>query len=306
MKFLTIIGGTVREGIARKTILGMFIVSTVCIVLAIPLFNMDIAQRGLLTPQSAHVHNGRTEFSTQHSSDSSSTVAKYHAQTEFSSPPQPQLAGVTVLDGVWTAISMTLLAICIFIGTFVTASFVTSIMEKGSIDLLLSKPVPRWHYIAGRYVGAVLIIFAEVTYLIFGLWLVAGFSLGSWNGAFLLSAIFITIGFAGIYSLITLFGVLTRSSWFATIIGLALYILAGVIIPIGLFVDKLLNGEPSGGALTTISQGIKYLIPSNAIGKSLASVLLNQSADISPLFITAGLSIAYLALSCFAFSKKEF
>jgi ABC-2 type transport system permease protein len=294
MKFLTIIGGTVREGIARKTILGMFIVSTVCIVLAIPLFNMDVAQKGLLSPASSHIHRNGAQFSTQHEAPPPPE------------PPQPQLAGVTVLDGVWTFISGSLLLICIVIGTFVTASFVTSIMEKGSIDLLLSKPVPRWHYIAGRYAGAVLIIFAEVTYLIFGLWVVAGFSLGTWSPTFLLSAIFITIAFAGIYSLITLFGVLTRSSWFATIIGLSLYILAVILIPIALFVDKLLNGEPTVGALTTIAKGVKYLIPSNAIWTSLKQTLLNQSADISPLFITAGLSIVYVALSCFAFSKKEF
>jgi ABC-type transport system involved in multi-copper enzyme maturation permease subunit len=288
MKFLAIIGGTVREGIARKTILGMFIVSTVSIIVAVLLFQMNAVQSGLLSPQSAHIHHGQAQF------------------TAPAPQQQPQLGGLTVLDGVWTGVAMSLLGICIFVGTFVTASFVTSIMEKGSIDLLLSKPVPRWHYIAGRYTGALLIIFSEVAYLIFGLWLVAGFSLGSWNPNFLLSAIYITIAFAGIYSLITLFGVLTKSSWFATIIGLALYILAGVIIPIGLWVDKLLNGEPSGSVLTTVAQVIKYLIPSNAIGKSLASILLNQPSDISPLFITIGLSVAYVALSCFAFSKKEF
>ena len=38
MKFLAIIEATIREGIARKTILGMFIVSTVAIVVAILLY----------------------------------------------------------------------------------------------------------------------------------------------------------------------------------------------------------------------------------------------------------------------------
>src|SRR5438552_1450408 len=200
MKFLAIIEATVREGIARKTILGMFIISTVCIIIALLLFQMDSVQHGLLSPTKGQIRTGPGQ--------------------------QPaQLMGITVLDTVWTAISMTLLLISVFIGVFVTAGFITSLMEKGSIDLLLSKPVPRWLFIVGRYCGAVLIIFAEVAFLIFGLWLVAGLSLGSWSATFFLSAFLITLAFAGVYALVTLIGVFTRSSWFAIIIGLAVYII---------------------------------------------------------------------------------
>ena len=288
MKFLAIIEATIREGIARKTILGMFIVSTVTIVVAILLFQMNVVQHGLLSPVSSHTHvqtdqNGVT--------NNSANLA---------------LAGMTVLDMVWMGISSTLLVICVFLGVFVTAGFITSIMEKGSIDLLLSKPVSRWVYVAGRYTGAVLIIFAEVAYLIFGLWLVAGFSLGEWSPTFLLTIFIITLAFAGVYSLVTLFGVLTRSSWFAIIIGLALYIIGSIVIPLGQFLDKLLNGEPSGGMLTTVSTGLRYLVPSQEMGRAIASVILRQPVNAGPLFVTLGLCVGYVALSCLAFSKKEF
>ncbi len=284
MKFLAIIEATIREGIARKTILGMFIVSTVAIIIAALLFQMDVVQHGLLSPATSHMqaHNGRA-----------------------SAPPAAML-GITFLDIVWISISATLLFICVFLGVFVTAGFITSLMEKGSIDLLLSKPVSRWVYIAGRYVGAVVIIFAEVTYLIFGLWLVAGLSLGSWSGGFLGSIITITLAFAGVYSLVTLFGVLTRSSWFAIIIGLALYIFAALVIPVGQWIDTLINGEPSKGVLTTVATGLHYIVPSQEMGKALSSQIVGKSMDFTPLILTAGLSVAYIAISCFAFSKKEF
>ncbi len=285
MKFLAIIEATIREGIARKTILGMFIVSTVTIIIAILLFQMDVVQHGLLSPAASHIQ-----------------VRNGHA----SAPPPASMMGVTVLDGVWMVISSLLLFICVFLGVFVTAGFITSLMEKGSIDLLLSKPVSRWTYIAGRYVGSVVIILAEVAYLIFGLWIVAGCSLGSWNAGFLGSIITITLAFAGVYSLVTLFGVLTRSSWFAIIIGLALYIFAAVVIPLGQFVDKLINGEPSKGALTTLGTGFHYLIPSQEMGKVISSEILGRDMDFVPLFITAGLCVIYIGISCFAFSKKEF
>ena len=286
MKFLAIIEATIREGIARKTILGMFIVSTVAIIIAVLLFQMDAVQHGLLSPAASHVH-----------------VQNGHATSQ---PPPASMLGVTVLDGVWMVISSMLLFICVFLGIFVTAGFITSLMEKGSIDLLLSKPVSRWTYIAGRYVGAVLIILAEVAYLVFGLWLIAGFSLGNWNAGFLGSIITITLAFAGVYSLVTLFGVLTRSSWFAIIIGLALYIFAAVVIPLGQFIDKLINGMPSKGVLTTVATGLHYIVPSQEMGKVISSEILGKDLDFVPLFLTAGLCVVYIGISCFAFSKKEF
>jgi ABC-type transport system involved in multi-copper enzyme maturation permease subunit len=286
MKFLAIIEATIREGIARKTILGMFIVSTIAIIIAVLLFQMDVVQHGLLSPAASHVH-----------------VQNGHATQQ---PPPASMMGVTVLDGVWMVISGFLLFICVFLGVFVTAGFITSLMEKGSIDLLLSKPVSRWTYITGRYVGAVVIIFAEVTYLIFGLWLVAGFSLGNWNTGFLGSIITITLAFAGVYSIVTLFGVLTRSSWFAIIIGLALYIFAAAVIPIGQFIDRLINGEPSKGILTTVATGLHYIVPSQEMGKVISSEITGRDMDFMPLFLTAGLCIIYIGISCFAFSKKEF
>ncbi len=284
MKFLAIIEATIREGIARKTILGMFIVSTAAIIIAILLFQMDVVQHGLLSPAASHVQvrNGNA------------------------SAPPPSMLGVTVLDGVWMVVSATLLFICVFLGVFVTAGFITSLMEKGSIDLLLSKPVSRWVYIAGRYVGAVVIILAEVAYLIFGLWLVAGFSLGSWNTGFLGSIITITLAFAGVYSIVTLLGVLTRSSWFAIILGLFLYIFAAFVIPLGQFIDKLINGEPSKSILTTVATGLHYIVPSQEMSKVIATEIVGRDMDFMPLLITTGLCVVYIGISCYAFSKKEF
>ncbi|HEY3875808.1 MAG TPA: ABC transporter permease subunit [Candidatus Kapabacteria bacterium] len=284
MKFLAIIEATIREGIARKTILGMFIVSTVAIVIAVLLFQMDAVQHGLLSPASSHVQ----------------------VQNGHTSAPPPSLMGVTVLDGVWIVVSTMLLLICVFIGVFVTAGFITSLMEKGSIDLLLSKPVARWTYIVGRYVGSVLIILLEVTYLILGLWIGAGLSLGSWNAGFLGSILSITLAFAGVFSLITLIGVLTRSSWLAIIIGLALYILGIFVIPMGQFVDKLINGVPTQGILTTLGTVMHYIIPSQGIRSMIAAQILGRSLTVTPILLTMALCVVYIGLSCFAFSKKEF
>ncbi len=280
MKYLAIIEDTIREGLAKKTILGMFIVSTVAIVIAVLLFQMDVIQHGLLSPAQGHIQTGRA--------------------------PQANMLGVTVLDMVWMLVASSLLGLVVLIGSFVTTGFITSIMEKGTIDLLLSKPVPRWLYVAGRYSGAVLIILAEVAYLILGLWLVGGISLGAWDANFLWAIPIITLGFAGVYAVIALFGILTRSSWFALILALALYILAAFVLPFGAWLDRLLSGSTDQGALSVIARVFHYTVPSQEIGKTLSYILLHQPVTVTPILMTAGLSLAYLALASWAFSKKEF
>jgi ABC-type transport system involved in multi-copper enzyme maturation permease subunit len=280
MKYFAIIEDTIREGLARKTILGMFIVSTVCIVIAALIFQMSVVQQGLLSPAQGHVQTGRGAG--------------------------PNLLGVTVLDFVWMIVASSLMGLVVLIGSFVTTGFVTSIMEKGTIDLLLSKPVPRWLYIVGRYSGSVLIIFCEVAYLIFGLWIVAGISLGAWDAQFLLAIPLITLAFAGIYSVIAFFAVLTRSSWFALILALALYVLASFVLPLGAWLDRLLSGATEHGTLSIIARVFHYTVPSQEMGRTLASSLLHQEVAWLPILLTVGLTAVYLGLASFAFSRKQF
>jgi ABC-2 type transport system permease protein len=280
MKYLAIIEDTIREGLARKTILGMFIVSTVVIVVCAIIFQLDVVQKGLLAPAQGHVQTA---------------------------PNQPvNLLGSTVLDIVWMGVAGALMMLVVFIGTLVTTGFVTSIMEKGTIDLLLSKPVPRWLYIAGRYSGSVLIIFGEVTYLIFGLWLVAGISLGSWSPFFLTSILIITLAFAGVYAVVTLFAVLTRSSWFALILALILYVVAGVILPLAAWLDRLLTGSTEHGTMSVVAKVFHYTVPSEGMSKTLAVTLTHTGMEWTPIFLTIGLAAVYVGGACFAFSRKQF
>ena len=163
---IAIIVDTIREGLAKRTILGMFIVSTIALVIAALLFQMDSVQHGLLAPAGNHMH-GRPNSNAM------------------------MLSAMPLLNGIWVVISIMLLVPTVCVGAFVGAGFITSMLEKGTIDILLSKPVPRWLYIVGRYAGAVLIVAAEVGYLVLGLYLIAGLSLGTWGPGFLMSIVII-------------------------------------------------------------------------------------------------------------------
>src|SRR5215472_1621603 len=55
-----------------------------------------------------------------------------------------------------------------------TAGMFLSVFEPGRIELLLSKPVERHHILLGRYTGNVLVIAANIFYLVFSVWLIFG------------------------------------------------------------------------------------------------------------------------------------
>ncbi len=283
-KLLSIIGETVREARARKTLIGFFIFSTIMIVVALLIFQKDSIQ------QNAH----------KLASDAISNKGKNGKVTM-------DLMAATVIEYVWSIISEMIFFMTICIGIFSTAGLITSIMEKGTIDLLLSKPVPRWLYVVGRYLGALTIIVFEVTYFVLGLWIVTGISFGTWSPAFLLTIIYISIGFAGIFAVTVLIGTMSRSSWLAIILGITIYFVTGIILPFGKWLDKLINGSDSTGVFTVIADIVHWTIPQmNDIASNMGEVILGKPMLFTPLLVTLGLSAAYLALSSWSFSRKEF
>src|SRR5207248_8710696 len=118
-KFTAIVAETYREAIARKTIVGFFIFSTVIIIITMFFF---------LNPTVRENMSKIKQFSNGSSSSNAAT----------------EMIMVKALDIFWTIVLVTLYIITICLGVFSTTGFITSQLDKGTIDLLLSKPVPRW------------------------------------------------------------------------------------------------------------------------------------------------------------------
>jgi ABC-type transport system involved in multi-copper enzyme maturation permease subunit len=212
----------------------------------------------------------------------------------------------SVLDFVWQIVTSILIYLSVLVGVFVSAGLITSMMEKGTIDLMLSKPVERWQYIVGRFAGGTLMMFFEVAYLVIGLWLVAGLSLGLWSGAFLWNIFMITLAFASAFSIVVLFAVITRSSWFAVIILYAILIFAGALLPLTQVITRALTGEDSQ-TLATIIKVVHYTVPHiGGVVEQTTNLLLGKPMDVMPLVVSLGLTAIYVGLASFTFSRKEF
>src|ERR1700735_3991141 len=75
------------------------------------------------------------------------------------------------------------------LSVFASAGLVSAVFEQGRIELLLSKPVSRTHLLLGRYAGNVLVVAANILYLVIGSWIIFGIKTGVWGSGFLVSSL---------------------------------------------------------------------------------------------------------------------
>lgn len=110
----------------------------------------------------------------------------------------------TVLSiGAWVAV---------LLGVIITSFFLPNMLRKGTIDMLLVKPIHRWVLLIYKYIGGLTFIFASTAYAIGGMWLVLGIRTGLWANEALLLIPTITFFFAILYAISTFVGVITRST----------------------------------------------------------------------------------------------
>jgi len=110
----------------------------------------------------------------------------------------------TLVAGVGAGLAMLLSAI-------VTAFFIPNMLRKGSVDLLITKPIHRWSLLLFKYIGGLTFMFIITAAIVVGVWVVLGLRSGLWSYGFLLCIFILTFQFAIFYAVSALFGVLTRS-----------------------------------------------------------------------------------------------
>lgn len=103
-----------------------------------------------------------------------------------------------------------------------TAGFLPSFLEANAASLLLTKPVPRWILVLGKFLGMVAFVGLQAAIFVGGTWLVLGIRTGIWNTVYLLSIPLLMMEFAFFYSFSMLLAVATRST-IVCIIGTILF-----------------------------------------------------------------------------------
>jgi ABC-type transport system involved in multi-copper enzyme maturation permease subunit len=100
----------------------------------------------------------------------------------------------------------------VFFGIFITADIVPTMLERGSMEIFLSKPLHRSTFLLGRILGGMLVLATTIIVFIIGVWSIFGFMTHQWNHGLLL-ALFPALGaWISLFCLGTLFGLITRST----------------------------------------------------------------------------------------------
>lgn len=159
------------------------------------------------------------------------------------------------LIGSWGA------GIAMLVATIVTASFIPNMLRKGSIDLLLSKPVGRSSLLVWKYVGGLLFMLINTVVIVLGVWLILGLRSGLWPLGFLLSIFVLTFQFAIFYAVSTLFGTLTRSPIVAILAACATWVLLWLVGWGWLVMDATRELKPFPNWLYTTADTAHFVLP---------------------------------------------
>jgi ABC-type transport system involved in multi-copper enzyme maturation permease subunit len=273
MKLAALIQLTFRESLAKKTFMAFFGISSLIILFLIFALNLDI------------VDSAQTYIS---------VFGKQHSET------------ISIIELVRTlegGISTALFSAGLLLALFATSNLIPSMLQKGTIDLFISKPISRFNILFGRYLGASAIVAFNIFYLVLGTWLVLSLKTGVWNPGFLLAGVLIVLTFMILFSLMMFLGVLTTSGAFSLMITFLIIVFSPFLIErdkiyallsdkiYGYLLDGLYHFLPKVAELGNITQQI---VRGMAVGSWL------------PLWTSLFFTLCMFIFSMLLFYRKNF
>lgn len=208
----------------------------------------------------------------------------------------------------------------IIFSVVVTASFVPDMLQKGRVDLILSKPISRAGLLVYKYLGGLLYVFFNALYLVGGCWLALAVRSNHWNASFLWSVPVLTLFFAILYSFSVWVGVLTRSPISAVAATLGLWFAS---FGIGWARGKAAEGGWPPWAAWTVD-AIYYVLPKTSDLDAINGYLIARGnlgaeetaalptlpvmeLDWTLIFVSSGAFLVFfLAMSCLSFSRRDY
>ena len=187
---------------------------------------------------------------------------------------------------------------------FASSGLIPSVLEAGRIALLLSKPVARPVLIAGRYIGNVLVVALNHSYLVGSIWIIIGLKTHMWEPRFLLAIPTCLFMFSVLLCMVTLIGVVSESAALSVMMTVALMVVSAILAQ-HRFMMKVLSSEWS----RELWQSLYWIFPKfyDLATVMMQTVLLNRDVDwATPLWTSAAFGIVVLSSALFIFSKRDF
>lgn len=267
-----IILDTFREAFARRIFWGFFACCTLLLLFLVFIMRVDVVQGAIATV----------------------TIFGRNA---------PSTDVQRLVHQVQAVIAMIMYFAGMALSCFASAGLVSGVFEQGRIELLLSKPVSRVHLLLGRYAGNVLVVAANIVYLVFGSWIIFGIKTGVWGAGFPLSSLCTIFIFCVLLAVIVLVGVLWDSAAIAIMVSFAIMIVTPILAQKTL-IERLLSSEWS----RNVERVLYYVLPKTSdISLIIWNMSLNQPVTSwMPVWSTAIFGAAVLALGLWRFERRSF
>jgi len=215
---------TIRELRSKLIIVGLFGVATFVWLMLTFALNLDIVD-GTLAGVRIFGQESALEQQVEIQNQETGEVETRTVQPFGENPLE------NIVVGVEQGVAGITFWVVLLLGLFATGSLVAGMMDRGQVDLLLSKPVARSTVLGGRLLGIMTVVAVLVVYVLGAVWLVMSIKSGIWNEHFLLGVGVVLAMFAVLYSIVTLVSVWTESSALALIIALGVIVASLVLGP---------------------------------------------------------------------------
>jgi len=211
----------------------------------------------------------------------------------------------------------------LFFSLISASSFVPSMLEKGTIDLLISKPVSRFTILISKFLGAVIFVGLSMVFLIGSIWLILSLKSGYWNSSFLIAILSLTTAFAVMYSITVVIGLTTQSSIIAILVN---FFMIFVLCPVLSIRESLIFTFVKNDAVQFVFNFLYYVFPKPGEIKDVTNALISEEniafwkgtvtqneigiTLIEPSWMSVITSVifcaALMAYSVYYFSKKDY
>jgi ABC-2 type transport system permease protein len=274
---ITITRQTIQEAFARKVFIAFFIISSIVLVSFLIAF-LSTSIESFLKPINMMI-----------------------AQSEG----KMRMDALTFLvNGIESAIAMPLFGLGLFLAIFSVSSFIPNMLEKGHVDVILSKPVSRGQVLTGKFVGGFIVVLMNVSYLILGIWLMLGLKFDVWDTQFLYTILTITFTFAVFYALIIFLGVVSQNSILSMMVCYFIFLIVSPILAARENIFQFIKNDLIKGVFDVLY----YILPKTSELGSITEALVKKQTieSMQPVYSSAAFMVLIFGLSIFIFRKKDY
>lgn len=216
-------------------------------------------------------------------------------------------------------------SIGLLLSVIVTSFFIPNMLRKGTIDLLIAKPIHRTSLLLCKYIGGLSFMVLTTGFTILGIWVVLGLRSGIWPTGFLLSLLVLIFQFALFYAISLFIGVFTRSPILSILICAVCWFVLWLVGVSYSALPVLKEGKVLPEAVTGTIETTHFLLPRYKDLDTLASRFVIRdiygdkaaetresnrlTSDVrwdASIGVTLGYIAVLLALSCWWFSRKDY